>query len=89
MTMPGHLPAGLTPGMRVVIRYLVSPGGSATDALGVLLSRDEHRCTVETRRGPVTIDLSAIVAAKQVPPPPERRRAPRPGTADGSSTGGV
>lgn len=69
----GHLPVALTPGMRVVVRYLVHPDGPATDALGVLLSRDEHRCIVETRRGPVTIELAAIVAAKQVPPPPARR----------------
>ncbi|MEJ7650153.1 MAG: ferrous iron transport protein A [Nakamurella sp.] len=69
----GHLPVALQPGMRVVVRYLVQSDGPATDALGVLLSRDEHHCTVETRRGPVTIELATIVAAKQVPPLPERR----------------
>lgn len=82
MTSSGALPTGLTPGMRVVVRYLVRPGGSATDALGVLLDRDEHSCTVETRRGPVTIELDMIVAAKQVPPPPERRGRGRSGASD-------
>lgn len=81
----GQLPAALQPGMRVVVRHLVRPDGPATDALGILLDRDDLRCTVETRRGPVIIELAAIVAAKQVPPPPERRaerRAGPPGERD-------
>ena len=78
------LPAALVPGMRIVVRYLVHPDGPATDVLGVLLRRDDRSCTVETRRGPVSVELAAIVAAKQVPPAPERR-TPRRGTsgADG------
>ncbi|MBE7161975.1 MAG: hypothetical protein INR72_12080 [Williamsia herbipolensis] len=59
--------------MRVVVRHLL-PGGSATDALGMLVARDEDSCTVDTRRGAVRIELAQIVAAKRVPPPPAPRR---------------
>jgi hypothetical protein len=65
----------LVPGMRVVVRYLI-PSGQATDALGMLLSADERTLTVDGKHGVVTIDRTAIVAAKQVPPAPVRR-APR------------
>ncbi|WP_298866918.1 hypothetical protein [uncultured Microbacterium sp.] len=65
----------LVPGMRVVVRYLIH-SGQATDALGMLLSADEHTLTVDGKHGVVTIDRTAIVAAKQVPPAPVRR-APR------------
>ena len=62
----------MVPGMRVVVRYLI-PSGQATDALGMLLSADEHTLTVDGKHGVVTIDRTAIIAAKRVPPAPVRR----------------
>jgi hypothetical protein len=59
-------------GTRVVVRYRIE--GGLTDALGYLRSRDDEECTVETKRGLVTIRLGDVVAAKPVPPPPERSR---------------
>lgn len=59
------------PGTRVVARYRV-PGGF-TDALGYLRSCDGTACEIDTRRGPVTVPLANVVAAKQVPEPPPRR----------------
>ncbi len=70
MTDPAW-PARLVPGMRVVVRYRIAVG--ATDALGELLHVDARAVVVQTRRGEVTIDLSAVVAAKEIPPPPVRR----------------
>ncbi|WP_062076603.1 putative acetyltransferase [Demequina globuliformis] len=67
-----RLPA---PGARVVVRYLI-PTGEATDALGELLSADDHTLVVDGVRGVVRIPVDSIVAAKPVPPRPERR--PRP-----------
>lgn len=67
-----RLPA---PGARVVVRYLI-PSGQATDALGELLSIDEHTVVVDGRRGVERIPRKDIVAAKPVPPPPPKR-APR------------
>lgn len=58
-------------GARVVARHRV-PGGF-TDALGYLRSRDGTRCEIDTRRGPVTVPLANVVAAKRVPEPPLRR----------------
>ena len=63
--------AALGPGTRVVVRYRISTG--FTDALGVLTRIDGSTCDVQTRKGPVTIALAEVVAAKQVPPPPGRR----------------
>ena len=40
------------------------------------MSRDDTQIVVETSRGPVTIERSRVVAAKQVPPKPTRRGAP-------------
>ncbi|WP_084078358.1 hypothetical protein [Demequina sp. NBRC 110057] len=65
-----RLPA---PGARVVVRYLL-PDGSATDALGTLLSADRETVVVDGKRGVVRIAVSEIVAAKPVPPAPERRQ---------------
>jgi hypothetical protein len=56
----------------VVVRYRIE--GGFTDALGNLLARGETACTVDTRRGEVTITLADVVAAKEVPPAPTRRR---------------
>jgi hypothetical protein len=68
-------------GTRVVVRYRLPEGAEAgaTDALGELVERTAAGCTVETRRGPVTIPDADVVAAKGVPPAPaprERRRSP-------------
>jgi ribosomal protein S18 acetylase RimI-like enzyme len=43
--------------------------------VGRLASSDEQRLTVDTDRGPVTIDRDRVVAAKEVPPRPHRRGA--------------
>jgi hypothetical protein len=59
-------------GTRLVVRYRLGDG--ATDALGFLLERTPTTCVIDTRRGPVTVGLADIVAAKTVPAPP----APRP-----------
>ncbi|WEO77926.1 hypothetical protein BJQ94_02455 [Cryobacterium sp. SO2] len=59
-------------GTRVVVRTRIE--GGYTDALGYLRSCDASSCTVETKRGTVTLALAEVVAAKEVPPPP----APRP-----------
>jgi hypothetical protein len=59
-------------GTRVVVRTRID--GGYTDALGFLRSCDATHCTVETKRGMVTLALAEVVAAKEVPPAP----APRP-----------
>lgn len=56
----------------MVVRYLL-PDGSATDALGTLVSVDRETVVVDGKRGVVTIAASSIVAAKPVPPALERR----------------
>ena len=64
---------GLPLGTRVVVRYRIE--GGFTDALGDLLACGDKECTVDTRRGAVTVGLADIVAAKPVPPAPPRRNA--------------
>ena len=59
-------------GARVVVRTRID--GGFTDALGVLVSRTQTQCVVETKRGSVTVALAEVVAAKRVPPPPAPRR---------------
>lgn len=59
------------PGTRVVVRYRIE--GGHTDALGIVLSADAVTCVIETRRGPVSVGLADVVAAKKVPPPPAPR----------------
>jgi hypothetical protein len=61
------------PGARVVVRYVL-PSGQATDALGTLVSADATTLVVEGKRGRETIDVSAVIAAKPVPPPPAPRQ---------------
>ncbi|MHA6695711.1 hypothetical protein [Homoserinimonas sp. A520] len=61
-------------GTRMTVRKRIEDG--FTDAVGYLRERSDHECTIETRRGMVTITLSEVTAAKAVPPPPPRR-APR------------
>lgn len=63
---------GAALGTRVVVRTRISTG--YTDALGYLRSCDATHCTVETKRGTVSLLLDDVVAAKEVPPAP----APRP-----------
>ena len=71
--------SNLPVGSRVVVRSRLDPdeaaGASLTDAVGTLVSLDEHRLVVETSRGPVTIERNRVVAAKEVPPRPSRRGA--------------
>ena len=67
-------------GSRVVVRWrLETPdpatGATLTDAVGTLLERDAETVVVETSRGRVTIELSRVTAAKEVPPKPSRRGA--------------
>lgn len=69
---------GMKPGTRVVVRSRI--GGGFTDALGVLRSRTQTQCAVETKRDLVTIILADVVAAKEVPPPPAPRSLRRPPT---------
>ena len=65
-------------GRRVVVRYLL-PSGQATDVLGELLSADAETIVVDGKRGVERIAVSAVVAAKEVPPAPEPRpRRPGP-----------
>lgn len=61
-------------GTRVVVRRREDDGFH--DALGNLTAIDEATCTVDTRKGPMTVPLAMVTRAKTVPPPPERR-APR------------
>ena len=66
-------------GTRIVVRTRIE--GGVTDAVGYLRAVTDTGCTVETKRGLVTLALADIVAAKQVPPPPAPR-APRHPLAD-------
>ncbi len=63
-------------GTRVVVRFLIEEGERATDVVGPLLERDDDldTVTVDSRRGPVVVELAQVVLAKPVPPAP----APRP-----------
>ena len=75
---PGELLRSIPIGTRVVVRYSLEDGG-ATDALGYLRARDAEHVVVETKRGPDTVALERVIAAKEVPPPPApRTRLPGP-----------
>lgn len=63
--------AGAPLGTRVVVRTRITDGFS--DALGYLRSFDGTHCTVETKRGLLSLALAEVVAAKEVPPPPPPR----------------
>lgn len=67
-----------TLGTRIVVRTRIE--GGVTDAVGYLRACTDTECTVETKRGLVTLLLGDIVAAKQVPPPPAPRAPRRPPT---------
>ncbi|WP_461030815.1 putative acetyltransferase, partial [Streptomyces sparsus] len=79
--MSGRLEVRLTPedvGKRVSVRSLTGSsesGARLTDTLGVLTSWDEGVLRVTRRDGEVvTLERSAVVAGKVVPPAPARRR---------------
>lgn len=61
-------------GTRVVIRYRLhgEPEG-ATDALGYVSAKSDTQIVIATVRGLTTINLTDVIAAKEVPPPPARR----------------
>ena len=61
-------------GTRVVVRRREDDGFH--DALGYLIGIGASTCSVETRKGCVTVPLAKVTRAKTVPPPPQRR-APR------------
>jgi len=68
-------------GTRVVVRYTLhdDPEAGASDAIGDLVARTDGACTVDTRRGRITVADADVIAAKTVPPAPEprnRRRSP-------------
>ena len=71
MPTPAEFLASAPVGTRVVARYRIV--GGFTDALGYLESCDGPVCVIRTRRGPVSVQLAAVVAAKAVPEPPARR----------------
>jgi hypothetical protein len=59
-------------GHRVVVRHVVDIRDGRprfTDVVGDLVAWDEDTLTVATRRGAVTVAISAIVAGKRIPPP--------------------
>jgi len=67
-------------GARVVVRWALREGMPEadgihryTDALGLLIARDESGIGVETTRGPVHIEWGDVLAGKRVPDPPVRR----------------
>lgn len=74
MTDPAALIASSPLGTRMTVRRRIE--GGFTDALGYLREVTATACTVETKRGMVTIPLAEVTAAKVVPPPPAPR-APR------------
>lgn len=72
---PADLTGGLTVGSRVSVRYRLPEGAEAgaTDAVGILVSRDDETLVIDAKRGPVTVRRADVVAAKDVPPAPSRR----------------
>lgn len=63
-------------GTRVSIRRLL-PDGMATDTVGWVHVADDTHVVVAGKRGLETIELAAIIAAKEVPPPPPPRERER------------
>lgn len=54
-------------GQRVTVRFRL-PDGSATDAVGPIIDRDEETLVVETRRrGQVRIRFETVIAARIIP----------------------
>jgi hypothetical protein len=63
-------------GHRVVVRRFVEMRDGHpvfTDVVGDLVDWADRDITVVTRRGPVTVPISAILAGKRIPPRPIRR----------------
>ena len=52
------------------------PGGGATDVLGDLVAWDQGALTIASRTGEVTVEESAVLAIKRIPPAPVRRERP-------------
>ena len=73
MVTPAEFLQTTASGTRVVVRHLIDDG-RATDSLGYFHLADDTHCVVATKRGLETIELTRVIAAKEVPPPP----APRP-----------
>ena len=67
-------------GTRMAVRARIVPppehGPRLTDTVGEVVAVDGASVTLESRRGPVVLSRSEIVAAKVVPPRPVRRGAP-------------
>ena len=66
--------AKLSLGGRVSVRYRLPEGAEAgaTDAVGPLVQRDDDTLLIETRKGPVTVRRSEVIAARNVPARPVR-----------------
>lgn len=81
--MNAHQPDPFHLGRRVVVRYRLSAGSQPplTDVVGVVTALDGHAVTLESRRGPVTVERADVVAVKAVPPAPVRRGRPHIGVA--------
>jgi GNAT superfamily N-acetyltransferase len=64
----------LAVGHRVSVRYRLPEGAEAgaTDAVGVLVDRDEEHLHIDARAGRVTVRRGDVIAAKEVPPAPTR-----------------
>jgi len=63
-------------GTRVALRHRVGTRDGRpllTDAVGELTADGPGAVVVRTRRGPVRVERSAVVAVRAVPPPPPRR----------------
>ena len=75
MVTPAEFLQATASGTRVVVRHVIDDR-RATDSLGYFHLADDTHCVVATKRGLETIELSKVIAAKEVPPPP----APRPRT---------
>jgi N-acetylglutamate synthase len=59
-------------GRRVALRHRLGDD-QLTDAVGELGSAGDDAVVVHTRRGPVRVDRSAVVAVRAIPPPVPRR----------------
>lgn len=64
-------------GERVVLRHR-GPDGGAEETLGYLTEVARDHVCVDTRRGNVRVDATAMITGKRVPPPPARRSRPDP-----------
>ncbi|HEX8518124.1 MAG TPA: GNAT family N-acetyltransferase [Pseudonocardia sp.] len=72
MDAPGDLVGAELIGRRVALRHRVD-AGRVTDAVGELADGGADAVVVHTRRGPVRVARSAVVAIRAIPPPVPRR----------------